>query len=129
MMKTASSFKIHDQIADDPNKDKRDPNSDYYAYYTETFNYTKNTMIKTFQQTVCKFWNVQEDEFYFYDDNGELLRDINFLKKMDKLVDYVKQRELRDKDLFDGPRLQMLYLGDKDFDIDYNRHIQLLRRT
>ena len=85
--------------------EKQNPNSLYYNYYTETFNYSKHTMIKSFFTTLCQHWNVQEDEIYLFDDNGELLSDINFLKTMDKLVDYVKQRELRDKDMFEGPRV------------------------
>lgn len=46
---------------------------------------------------------------------------------MDKLIDFVCRRELRDKDLFEGERMQTIYLGTKAFEKEFSQLMNLKR--
>ena len=38
-------------------------------------------------------------------------------------------RELKDADIFGKRKHAVIYIGDKDFSNDYNKHVKLLRKA
>lgn len=85
--------------------------------------------INEFLMAICDHWELTEvsDEYQLFDDNGEELRDLQVFKTMDKLIDSVCRRELRDKDLFEGDRMQTIYLGTKTFEKEFSQLMNLRR--
>ena len=86
-----------------------------------------------FHNIVTEFWGLEKRKYLFYDDNGDVLEDedtgIAGNRKLEKVMETVMTRELKDKDLQpQGPRRAMLYLGIKDtFDKKYKKLMSLLR--
>lgn len=62
-----------------------------------------------------------------FDDNGEEIRDIQIFRTMDKLIEFVCRRDQRERHLFEGERMQTLYLGTKSFPREYDKLLSLKR--
>lgn len=72
-----------------------------------------------------------ENQFFFYDDNGEKCEDGMFvnIRSVEKLLESVMSKEFKEKEYDPNKkRYQMLYLGDKDFPKIYKEIDKLQRR-
>ena len=99
----------------------------------ETFNISKITDFKSLHRLVCDHWGLDPKDYEFFDDNGDMLEDDDVggpEKKtaVDKVMENVLTRELKDKELYHGSRKIMLYLGNKEkFEERFKRWVKLKR--
>ena len=99
----------------------------------ETFNISKITDFKSLHRIVCDHWGLDPKDYEFFDDNGDILEDDDVggpekKSPVDKVMENVLTRELKDKELYKGTRKIMLYLGNKEkFEERFKRWIKLKR--
>ena len=74
---------------------------------------------------ITEYWGLDPKVFKFYDDNGEKLDVESFENaNVEKIMETVLVRELKDKDLFPpGARKAVLYIGDDNFEETYRKLI------
>ena len=90
------------------------PDSLKYQFYEETFRISRYTDIRQFLVIVCDYWGLSlltaAKPVYLFDDNGEkinynykdnVLLDNTFMcRTMDKIMESVMVKDLKDKELF-----------------------------
>lgn len=81
---------------------------------------------------MCDYWGPPEKDFFFYDDNGEKIEEVagdNAPKlTVERVMEQVMTKDLRDKDFLPPGRKNMLYLGDGSFEDKYHKLMDLNRK-
>lgn len=110
------------------------PDSIKYQFCMETFNISAVTDYKTFHKKIIEHFALEpENQFFLHDDNGEKIEEddigINGSRKIEKVMETVLARELKDKELHpSGPRRAILYIGNDKFEEKY-KYLMDLKRT
>ena len=78
--KSIKSRKIRDREEKERQKQEAEENrtshDEIFRFYQETFKISKKTLINEFKKTITTYWGLEEKDFFFYDDNGDIIDNI-----------------------------------------------------